>query len=784
MSTTVRSSPSTSISTNATSTSASSISHRSQPRHPQLASFAQPTHPTILVPYESLLYSLPCTSLHYTAHIHLHSVTVTLSARYHQVAAFTTDAILAIPLPDRALVTHCSVEVTEPHSQTEAAPRVRRIETTVLSRTEAETVMDQLHTTSKTRQELSIDPLTSSHPLPTGRLPPLSYSQPTAGLFRLPLSALVSDCYVSVECRWEVSLSYVLGCYTLCVPLSNVVVGSGGSGSGCDVSVVVRLVGMGEEVRYNCTSHELNVNRIEQQGGEIELQMKQTLPAAATATQSTTTPDAPTTEKVVSKDFQLTYSYTTDHLQYTAIKLPPLTSPATPATTAATVDSDGSVLIHVCPPAVESLTTFFSRHYVFILDRSCSLAHHQLFTQLVSALSVSLTNLKPADTFTLLVYDTTHTAYTNELLTANPATVAAAISWLKGQSPRPRRRNGKGEDGAVDARGAIESGVRMLESVTRGDENAIGYLVLATDGASAVDRTVVDWFTTHQQQQLTERGGRQQPGHGLRVLALGIGRWVNMLWLRRLAEVGAGVCRWVSDSERVYGAMVELVQSCSVPVVVDLRVEFKDMSGGSKRVISPTATDSSSPSSSIRLYPNPPPDLYLNRPLTLHAAYNTNNLSNPPTHVILHGRTPDADWHQTIRIQQPPKQQQPEGSLALGGWRERLDVMCGRAWAEADGEAIAAEQGCIDVSVRTGLLCSHTRMIAYETSRKPTAVGDGAFDVKDVAGGAVLLSGNVLSEGSVQGTIDGTSGVDDGSDDISSGCCGWRDWEWHECLQC
>ena len=783
MSTTVRSSPSTSLSSHHPSTLSTPYPLSLPPRHPQLVSYARPTHPTILVPFDSLLYSLPCLSLHYTAHIHLHTATVTLTARYRQIAAFETDAILALPLPDQAMVTRCTVEVTDGPSSDAAqgGQRVRRIETAVLARKEAQSVMEELRAAGKTRQELPIDPLTSYHPLPVGRLPPLSYTTPTASLFRLPLSALPSASYLSVHCQYEVQLPYTLGCYTLTLPLSSVV---SGSGVGCELSVLVRLADAGDEVRYHCLSHELAVNRVED--GEIELQMKQTLPAAD---QSGTAVD-----KLVSRDFQLTYTYATNQIQYTVLKQPTVTatSPSTTAsaasTAAVTVETGGSLLVHICPPAVESLTAFFTRHYVFILDRSCSLAHNQTFTQLVAALSVSLTNLKPADTFTLLVYDTLATAYTGELISANPATVAAAISWLKGQAPRTKRR--KGEDGRVDAREAIETAVRMLETVTNGDDNAIGYMVLVTDGASAVDRPIVDWLTSHKQLQ-TDRG----KGHGLRVLTLGIGRWVNMLWLRRLAEVGGGVCRWVGESERVYSAMVELVQCSSVPVVVDLRLELnhatkrhnnarhtKDSSNRDNHN-SNTSTGSPDPPPTLRLYPQPPPDVYLNLPLTLHATYS----GQLPTHLTLHGRTPDADWQQTVRIQ-PHK----PGSPPLGGWRERLDVMCARVWAEASADS-GGEEACVALSVRSGVVCCYTRMIAYETSRRPSAISDGSegesearvtFDVKEVIGSAVLLSGNVLSEGSVEGTIDGASGLAEGDEHINGGCCGWRDWEWHECLQC
>ena len=747
------------------------------PRHPQLASHARPTHPTILVPFESLLYSLPCLALHYTAHVHLHTALVTLTARYHQIAAFATDGILALPLPDQALVTKCSVEIAEDQTGTAVeGQRVRRIVTAVLGRREAESAMEELRAAGKTRLELPLDSLTSTHPPPTGCLPLLNYATPTPGVFRLPLSSLASASYVSIYCQYELQLPYVLGCYTLTLPMSNVV---SGSGVGCDASVLIKLAGMGDEVRYQCLSHELAVTRID--SGEIEVQMKQNIPAAADQM------DTVVADKVSSRDFQLTYTYTTDRIQYAALKQPTYaaTSPSSTATSsdtssgaAVTVETGGTLLVHVCPPAVESLTTFFTRHYVFILDRSCSLAHNQTFSHLVGALSVSLTNLKPADTFTLVVYDTSHTAYTSELISASPATVAAAISWLTSQTPTLKRR--KGDDGRVDARGAIESAVRMLESVTDGDDNAMGYMVLATDGASAVDRTIVDWFTSHKQLQ-TDRG----KGHGLRVLTLGIGRWVNMLWLRRLAEVGAGVCRWVNESERVYGAMVELVQCCSVPVVVDVRVELNQSNHKhhhhkrSKDNHSNSSSASTDTATTLRLYPNPPPDLYLNQPLTLHATY-TGQL---PSHLTLHGRTPDADWQQTVRIQQL-KADSPQ----LGGWRDRMDVACCRVWAEATGER-EGEDGCVALSVRSGLVCCYTRMIAYETSRKPPPAangsdGEGAFNVKEVVASAVLLSANVLSEGSVEGTVDGSSGVAEGGEDISGGCCGWRDWEWHECLQC
>ena len=392
---------------------------------------------------------------------------------------------------------------------------------------------------------------------------------------------------------------------------------------------------------------------------------------------------------------------------------------------------------------------------MFVLDRSCSLAPHRAFHSLVGAVSVSLTNLKPADSFSLVVYDTAHTAYTSELLAASPANVAAAVSWLRTQAPPARRR--KGEDGRVDARGAVETAVRMLDGVASAqDDNAVAYLVLAPAGASAVDRIVADWYAAHAQQR-AQRG----TGRGLRVLTLGVGRWANMLWLRRLAELGRGACRWVGEGERVYGALVELVQGCSVPVVVDVRVES---------------------TAALRLWPDAPPDLCLNQPLTLHAAYSGDT---PPSHVTLHGRTADGAWQQTVRVQQSKHGSAPPPI----GWRERLDVMCARAWAEAGGEA-EGEEACAALSVRSGVPCCYTRMLAYETRRKPAAAAGGeaeqsaAFDAKDVVGGAVLLSAGVLGEGSVEATVMGASGLAEGDEEVGAGCCGWRDWEWHECLQC
>ena len=741
MSTTVTSSPSTSLSTptSRTSVSSTSLALPTQPRHPQLASYARPTHPTILLPFDSLLYSLPCLDLHYTVRVHLHTALVTLVAHYHQIAAFTTDGVLAIPLPDQALVKHVAVEVAERATEAEGGHRARLIETALLDAKQAKAVLERLSAEGKMRQELLHATPGSSHALPVGRLPPLSYSEPTPGLFYLPLSALPSASHLSVRCQYEVQLPYTLGCYALTLPMSKVV---SDSVSGCETSVSVTLTDMGDDVRYHSPSHELAVSRIG--GGEIELHMKQSVPGQS---------DGAATEKVESsKDFRLTYTYSTDRIQCSAVAQPSLapTSSQLSSDAAVPIEGGGSLLIHLCPPAVESLTTFFTRHYVFVLDRSCSLAPHRAFHSLVGAVSASLTNLKPADTFSLVVYDTAHTAYTSELIAASPANVAAAVSWLRTQAPPPRRR--KGEDGRVDARGAVETAVRMFDGVAgAGDDNAVAYLVLATAGASAVDRTVADWYAAHAQQR-AQRGR----GRGLRVLTLGIGRWVNMLWLKRLAELGSGVCRWVGESERVYGAMVELVQGCSVPVVVDVRVESNAV---------------------LRLCPNAPPDLCLNQPLTLQAAYS----GAPPSHITLHGRTADGEWQQTVRVQQP------KHSGAPVGWRERLDVICARAWAEADGEA-EGEEVCVALSVRNGVPCCYTRMLAYETNRKPAASGEmeqsAAFDVKDVVGDTVLLSAGVFGEGSVEETVKGTSGLTEGNEDVGAGCCGWRDWEWHECLQC
>jgi len=96
--------------------------------------------------------------------------------------------------------------------------------------------------------------------------------------------------------------------------------------------------------------------------------------------------------------------------------------------------------------------------------------------------------------------------------------------------------------------------------------------------------------------------------NGARLFAFAIGSAPNEYLVRKMAEIGRGQARFIRSHEDIGEVMADFFRTLEAPVLTDLQLFWEDDGGESV-------------GDAVRFFPDPPPDIYVDRPLQVSMRY-------------------------------------------------------------------------------------------------------------------------------------------------------------------
>jgi Ca-activated chloride channel family protein len=209
---------------------------------------------------------------------------------------------------------------------------------------------------------------------------------------------------------------------------------------------------------------------------------------------------------------------------------------------------EGTFMLTLVPPVGLS-KGLRPRDVVFVLDRSGSMAGWKMVAAR-RALARMVNTLNERDRFTIYAFD-------NQIET--PPDFPADGLTSAGSHNRFRASEYLAK---VEARGGTEMTEPLdqaVQKLMRSSTERQRILVLVTDGQVG-----------NEDQILNNLGKRVQ---NIRIFTLGIDKAVNAAFLRRLADLGSGLCELVESEERLEDVMDKVHRCIGTPVLTGLRLE-------------------------------------------------------------------------------------------------------------------------------------------------------------------------------------------------------------------
>ena len=256
-----------------------------------------------------------------------------------------------------------------------------------------------------------------------------------------------------------------------------------------------------------------------------------------------------------------------------------------------TVGGKDYLLASITPPSVAGASAVLPRETVFVIDNSGSMDGPSM-DQAKAALLLGLDKLTAKDTFNVIRFDDTMDVLFPTAVPADKEHLDAARRFVS----------------ALSANGGTEMIPPLkaaLQDDHAGDASRLRQIVFITDGAIGNEQ---EMFAL-----LSKNRGRS------RVFMVGIGSAPNSYLMTRAAELGRGTFTFIGDAAQVQDRMEGLFTKIGQPVVTGLVAEIAG--------------------STVKLTPNPLPDLYRGEPVLVMAEG-----EHVTGTLIVSGKIGDAPW--------------------------------------------------------------------------------------------------------------------------------------------
>ncbi|HZE95474.1 MAG TPA: VIT and VWA domain-containing protein [Planctomycetota bacterium] len=323
-------------------------------------------------------------------------------------------------------------------------------------------------------------------------------------------------------------------------------------------------------------------------------------------------------------------------------------------------DADGgtfALMIHP-PPALLDVPRG-PREMIFVIDCSGSMSGRPIDTA-KRALVKCLKRLEADDTFRILAFSDHVWSMTDAPVAANPGNVARGVTFTEAL------RAGGGTELQEVVRVALDTPVAA---------ERFRIVAFLTDGFIGNDREVVSFARTHL--------------GSARIFSYGVGDSVNRYLLEALARVGRGICAIVTLDESSEKAADDLFRHIEHPALRDLRIDWGGMA----------AAD---------VQPNPLPDVYVGRPVTLIGRYK----GEGPSKVRISGRAgaQPVEMELAVNVDDPG---QRHSALPAVWARSKITGLHDAMLGSGDPREFAQEIRA--VALRHGLLSEFTSFIAVDS---------------------------------------------------------------------
>jgi Ca-activated chloride channel homolog len=210
---------------------------------------------------------------------------------------------------------------------------------------------------------------------------------------------------------------------------------------------------------------------------------------------------------------------------------------------------DGYFMLLASPELKAAQTAAAPKTVVIVIDRSGSMSGEKI-EQARQAVKFLVHQLKPADTFNIIAYDSEVDAFRTELQRVTADTTNAALGFAEGLNA----------GGGTNINAALTTALGMLVDTKRPS-----YVLFLTDGVPTVGE---------QNEMKIVAAAKEADRVHARIFNLGIGYDVNSRLLDRLSRDLGGQSVYVRPNESIETYVSTLAKSIGAPLLTDLDVKF------------------------------------------------------------------------------------------------------------------------------------------------------------------------------------------------------------------
>jgi hypothetical protein len=342
-------------------------------------------------------------------------------------------------------------------------------------------------------------------------------------------------------------------------------------------------------------------------------------------------------------------------------------------------DSRHSFAITIAPPKPE-LVNPFPRDVIFLLDRSGSMAGETMEAAR-AALIAGLRDLTPNDRFNICAFDNLQIFFDAEgLCQATNEARDAALRWINVNCQAR---------GTTDIMTPLARSLELFQK--QPNPGSVPMVFVITDGAVEDEREICTFV-----EKRFKRNGANVPEGAMlpRVCTFGIGRYANHFFLKMLANIGRGMNGAAYSPGTVEKKMFDLLRASKTPILTNIAVGIPQSAQG------------------VQIFPFPVPDLFAGAPVMLSGKCH----GGLPPMIEIQGRMANGQiWQRQIPVAMDLQNNATTIPLDKVFVKQQLDLMTARAWLTREQ---VLEKEVIDLSLKHGVPCAHTKLCAFEISLK------------------------------------------------------------------
>lgn len=393
---------------------------------------------------------------------------------------------------------------------------------------------------------------------------------------------------------------------------------------------------------------------------------------------------------------------------------------------------DGYFMLTIAPsPELQDLEVL-PKQVTLVVDTSGSMAGQKM-EQAQEMLRYVVNNLEPDDTFQIIGFSSAVRPLFDEPLRASRDNKRDALDFIDTLRAR----------GNTNISGALE---RALQDPSASDRPHS--IIFVTDGLPTVGDTDVSTIVDAARAGVSD-GDR-------RIFSFGVGYDVNTRLLDGMARRGRGEAGYVRPDEDMSDIVGEFTDSIGAPLLTQLDIDF-----GGVRV--------------EQIYPNPLPDLYRDRDVTVFGRFQASHSSS----VVVRGRAAGREWVQEYGVSFDDVLDADTQFVANLWARRRIDELMTQI--EENGESRRKVDEIVELGTCWGIVTPYTSYLAIDPNEvvaQPTPTDRrNNWDLDAPTGGTARWAEEEDEEQSDWGVRPGTAtrgnlgagGAGDGASGSSSG---------------